>query len=106
MSRYTAVNAATGRPIAWGFDLLNEYFLTEYWNPQEALDLERRLEADEDIEVNPEVRFSIMSHTTTDPHPNAPKKLHYSNSEFIELMETYPEIPKEHLNAIALDLPF
>ena len=82
MSRYTAM-LPNGREIAWGFDPpLSEYFLTEYPTESEYAKWEENGDGDD----APEVVFSIMSHTTTDPHPDKPEKMHYSNDELLELM--------------------
>lgn len=102
MSRYTKT-LSNGRTIAWGYDTpLQEYFLTEFWTAKEA----KQLEDMEEGIFDPEVVFSIMSYTTTCPHPDTPDKLHYSNGEILKLMERYPEIPTAHKKAVMLDMPF
>lgn len=113
MSRYTAINKATGRLIAWGFDRpLSEYFLTEFWTSEESNKIEKMHSEAEEANMdtdglpNPEVRFSIMSHTTTSPHPDTPEQLDYANSEIWEMMDKYPEIPDDHKTALQLDMPY
>lgn len=122
MSRYTALHKATGRQIAWGYDNpLGEYFFTEFWNSKESVLIEQALDLDPSataklighlpgfdskLGLNEEVVFSIMNHTTTWPHPKHPETIEYTNSDILELMKNYPEIPQEHKDAIAFDIPF
>lgn len=119
MSRYMAINKATGRHIAWGYDRLDEYFLTEFWTPAEADRIEEAQASDIETAtklvgdlpgfktgLDSEVVFSIMSRTTTHPHPEFPEKLEYSNAEMLALMQRYPEIPEEHKVSVDLGSPF
>jgi hypothetical protein len=96
MSRFTC-RLNNGNIIAFGFDRpLQEYFFSEYDNQEELL-------------------FSIMTYNTTDPHPNHPDKLTYSNGELLEVMQEYlAEIVGEFgmdqlahaIGAITFDLPY
>lgn len=97
MSQYTRM-AQDGRMLMWGYDYpLCEYFFAVYFNEEEM----KTRDEDNDI------YFNISSHTTLTPHPDKPKQMDYANSEILELMKPYHnEIPKEHRDAIAMDLPF
>src|SRR5688500_17552205 len=105
MSRYQT-KLPNGRVIAWGYDFpLKEYFLTEFWTPNESAGIE--IENDRLDKMNTrgeigakemqdglkdeEVVFSIMSHTTTVMHPDYPGQTSFANSDFLEIMEKYPK---------------
>lgn len=109
MSRYTKINETTGRLIAWGFDRpLGEYFVTEYWTEEEAAKQTEKFEegaVDPEGFEDPEVRFSVMSRTTTCPHPDTPTQFNYSNSEIAEIMRQVG-CSEEHIEAVELDLPY
>lgn len=52
-------------------------------------------------------RFNVASGFSLKPHPAQPKLTSYSNTEMVELMNGYPGVvDSQHLNAIALDIPF
>lgn len=92
MSRYTH-KVDEHISYAWGYDeMLSEYFLG-------CFDDSRREDEDDCV-------FSIMTNTTTKPHPSYPTKLFYSSDEILELMSSMDFIPNEHKARILLDLPF
>jgi len=96
MSRYHA-KLPNGRTIAWGFDSdVPEYFLQESKSKSELVEGNK----DDDI------IFSIGNYMTTVGYPKFPHKLQYSNSEILDLMNQYREIPEKHKQAVAMDLPF
>lgn len=99
MSRYSKIIQRDNKNIevAWGYDEpLREYFLQEFHDEDDLEDEEE------------ETIFSISNVHTIAFHPKYPGKFRYSNSEILKLMEEYDEdvIPKEHKQAVAMDLPF
>ena len=99
MSRYYKIVGVF--EYAWGYDdPLQEYFVQKF-------NLDPDLTDDED-----DVVYSIGSHCTTKPHYDFPDKEHWSNDDIIELMErinkeaSEPIIPINHIQAVAMDLPF
>lgn len=88
MSRYTKTIEG-GKELSWGYDRpLQEYFVQLFCT-----------ETEEPI-------FDCGNVSTTVPHP-ANEKLRYSNSELLEIMQEFSgHIPEEHLQAVAMDLPF
>jgi hypothetical protein len=103
MSRYTAT-LENGRTIAWGYDRLGEYFLSEFRTPEESEQIAKDNADKEEYDYwdDEEVVFSIMSKTTTACHPDYPEKLEWSNDEMAKLMLVYPAntIPVEHIQAV------
>lgn len=97
MSRYTA--KVGNYSYAWGFDTqLSEYFFSKFrMNPKDNED---------------DCVYSIMSHTTTNPVPDQPEHMDWSNAEILYLIATEEAeagikiVPDAHASAIALDLPF
>ena len=79
---------------AWGYDHpLSSYFFQKF--------------RDEPKEGEEECVFSIDSYFTTEPHPDFPNKTSFTNSEILEIMEAEGDVvPSNHLDQIALDLPF
>lgn len=92
MSRYTEV--VHDVRYAWGFDEP----LSEYFFHAEKVVLEEYEDEDD------AVIFSIGNHFVTKPHPSYPNKMTYTNGELLALMEDI--VPKNHLRAILLDVPF
>ena len=91
MSRYHKVVGAS--EYAWGYDPpLQEYFLQKF--------------------KDNEIVFSIGSNNTIACHPDYPNKLHWSNSEIVDVIEAIHKeegwriIPRQHVAAIVLDIPF
>lgn len=82
--------------FAYGFDTpMKEYFFA-------CFDLSK-----DDQESEESCVFAVSSTFTLKPHPAEPEKLSYSNSEIMTLMEEYPGVvDPEHMDAIALDIPF
>lgn len=98
MSQYIEKIPEAQVEVHWGYDEpLQEYFLSLF-------DLSVMDDREEDC------IYSIMSHSTTMCHPGYPGKFDWSNSEILELIEKNKYlrniIPKEHKEAIALDVPF
>lgn len=81
---------------AWGYDVpLEEYFFEKY-----DLESEGRNKIEKCV-------FAIGSHTTLVPHPDYPQRTRFSNSLILEIMTKEDiNIPEDHLNKIAVDLPF
>ena len=92
MSRYT--HTVDKKLYAWGYDEpMSTYFF-------------QCIVMDELTDEVDEVEFSVDSYFTTMPHPKYPNKQKYSNGEMLELMSEYDFIPREHLEAVALDLTY
>ena len=106
MSRYRKITKE-GRELVWGFDYpLGEYFFscTKTAEEKEKEKEKLSIEAAEEID---EYLFHIGSYTTFTPHPDYPDLYCYSKSELVPIMEQFKEyIPKEHIDAIVLDVPF
>lgn len=99
MSRYTnhILHNNEDLLISWGYDEpMSEYFIQ----------IESMDNTNEDGEVN--MLLWVGSYTVIVPELNGKKS--YTNSELLELIESDSRlnkvIPKEHKDAIALDLPF
>lgn len=97
MSRYTKETADGKVILVWGYDRpMSEYFFQAFL---------KEVKEDED-----DVIFSISSYHTLNPHPKHPKKMQWSNTEILQLMEKeyvgVDAIPTAHRNALAVDLPF
>lgn len=90
MSQYTKFVQKHGKNyrVVYGFDRpLTEYFI-QVWDS-----------ADEDCPV-----FAVSNYCTLDPHPEAPDKFRYTNSELLPLFLEW-EVPEEHIHCLVLDLP-
>lgn len=87
--------------VAYGFDRpMQEYFLTvEKAEPDQSQNQDVIPTRDEDV------IFAVSSHFSLNPHPDAPGKLSYSNSELFDLFEEFG-VNEEHKAALALDVPF
>lgn len=113
MSRYSA-DLPNGRTLVWGFDNpLGEYFVQEFYTTLESFVIDQENEEGEKPFRDPEVLYSIMSHTTTVPHPDHPEQMDYANSEILEILEKYhitdpieKALLQQHMHAIAMDLTF
>jgi hypothetical protein len=95
MSRYSTIK--NDKIYTWGYDRpLKEYFFSCRNTEIEESDLSEDL-----------FEFSISSNYSIMPHPNHPDKLSYSNGEILEIMQQYDGVvPLQHMDAVALDLPF
>jgi len=94
MSRYSK-SIKGDLEIVWGYDPPLEEFFFQLHN------MDTRSNGDE------ECVYAISNVFTMKPHPKYPEKLHYSNTELLDIMFEYEEhIPGKHILHISLGLPF
>jgi len=99
MSRYTQQTHKGRITYAWGFDHAIGYFFSKY---------DEKIDGEEDDNCV----FSISSVATLIHRDKSKRKPRYSNGEILQAIEEEQEldpelkIPEEHLEAIAMDVPF
>lgn len=90
MSRHTRQTEEYS--YAWGFNSPTGYFFKKF---------DKNAEHGDEALV-----FSIDSMFTEVPHPDYPDKQSYTNGEMLEIMDEEGVVPEEHMQRLALDLPF